>query len=996
MMKRLSTLFLSAAIVTVLFAPLLTIVNAQAVRTVDPIYTVGLFRPRLDGFLEPGLPGLISEWDHDSASKQIKLVAEDGTTLAGELKAKSIGTDFYFALDVETSSQPHVYIVFDLDSNGRGDQMVASIAGHSVDRIVRNGRWEPVDHNGTTIGLAAIAPSEEDNHWITEIGHTGLPDGTDVTQIGWNLLVVDTATWKYYTFPNPIPEPDCSFPKDPFIFPPIDPRCFQQQKFGYEIDPEPLVLLEPSTPIIRNIEVTQAIQTEDEEMPLVLGKTSLARVYVDPDVSLQEVTVTLYGSEIEPGELVAQTGEYQVWELPQVKEFLGSMTRTFVAPLNPERENIGDTANFLLPTDWTQVEFLGLFAEVTAVNGIEVLRDFVLIRGFQGSIFHFEETHDLVTYVLPVNDTTAPSIQTSATIQSWIGNMTNVYPMANPKFPILGSEFLGPFAGTNDELLQELTERVGVIQVLILLELLTGQQTHEFPDQIFGARWAGGGLSDPIWWACGESWASFGGPHGTSRELIMAHEIQHNIGPDDDTNGHYGRHIGGGGAEEGDPDWTSLYGDYEIHDLGWNPGVANPETNQQALVPADYPDFMSYLQNDDTAGVPDGTLPTKWISTYRWLKLFERLQNWEIGTPGLGSPCSDEVLQGVPTVRVVRGTIPINGTPSLDPTYETPGVLPSGYVPSTATDASFTTKIVIKDGEGAILQTIFIDPVFVDANGVPRDEYQFVYFVPDNGKISTVELVDDLDNVIQSYTSIDSPIVDFMSVPSSFQRRQEAVVSWSGFAPNSSFLQYQLEYSPDNSIWFRLGPSTFDNHTKVTFVGLPGSTEGRLRLRATNGLDTAYAVSSPFTLANQPPSIAISGSAPQQSVRSHFSFKASVSDPDMDQIAPDNIVWSLDDTELGRGLVVNFTIATTGKHVLKAEYTDPSGAMTEDSIDLDVINRPFPTIEALEEFMDALILEESPEDPLSALLWPVIILVILVTGAVITTWYLRRSPKDFN
>ena len=75
-MKRLSASFLFVAIISAFFAPPLTCVSIRAITTIDPIYQVGLFRPRLDGFLEHGPLGSISEWDDDSALEQIKLIDE--------------------------------------------------------------------------------------------------------------------------------------------------------------------------------------------------------------------------------------------------------------------------------------------------------------------------------------------------------------------------------------------------------------------------------------------------------------------------------------------------------------------------------------------------------------------------------------------------------------------------------------------------------------------------------------------------------------------------------------------------------------------------------------------------------------------------------------------------------------------------------------------------------------------------------------------------------
>lgn len=945
------------------FTPLLASENAKGGSSV---YNVGLFRPRIDGFLEPALPDRISEWNDDSASLEIKLQSADGSSHAADLRVKSIGPDFYFALDVEYPVQPQVYLVLDLDMDGQADQMVASIGEHSLDLIHQGGEWVPVGEE-MTIGLAATLPSGQADHWITEIGHVGLPDDTDEKRIGWNLRIIHPETGEGFWFPPQ--NPDCPFPDGPSEpWPPLDKWCFQPMDFTFDLEDGPFDWILPANPKVERIEVTQAIQTEDNDMPLVLGKTSMARVFVDPDGVSREVTVTLYGSEIEF--LTIQIGQITAfWQ--GVKRSLGSMTRTFTAPVDPDRESIVDSANFVLPTDWTEVELLGLYAEVACLNCVQVPKGITFIRFYEGSIFSFEETHDLVTYIVRIDE--GGVLPSDATIQAFTENMTNTYPMANPSYP-MWRESIGPWTGTGQELLVELTKIAMQIAGEISFQSLQGLPiTLEFPDQVFGARSTNvGGLSDPVWFG-GDSLASWGGQARVGN-LVMAHEVMHNIGPDDNTNGHYGRHIDVCAGDLGDPDWTAQdpTGNGEIQDVGWTPSVSNPETNQAALIAPTRTDFMTDCANS-------------WISTYRWEKLFDRLQNWVVGRPGLRNGYLDDFL----TIRVIQGTIPLTGTPTMAPTYEAPGILPDGYVPSTATSDQYTAKVVVRREGGSIQQTIYIDPVYVDVEGNPHDEYHFVYFVPDNGNITAVELLDDQDNVTQSYSSIDSPVVDFTSVPSSFQRGEPALVSWTGMAPSSPFLQYQVEYSHDNVTWFPIGPLTTNEESEVTLFDLPGSTEGRLRLRATNGFDTAYAISSPFTLGNQQPSISISGVDLEQSVRSHLSFKASVSDPDMGVVDPEEIVWSLDGDEIDQGRVTDFVAHSAGKHTLKAEYTDSSGAKAEDSIEIDCINRPFPTTEALEEFEDALILDEDGEEEPP---WWLILLAIVLIVIAIVIISLRRRP----
>ena len=101
-----------------------------------------------------------------------------------------------------------------------------------------------------------------------------------------------------------------------------------------------LPLIYPTTDVsIERIEVTQAIQTANNDVRLVEGKDTLVRVFVDSgEFSTVDVKVTL---------------QYCILFF-----CTKSVEKIHTAVQNPQREIYQDSANFQLPSDWGHIQEL--------------------------------------------------------------------------------------------------------------------------------------------------------------------------------------------------------------------------------------------------------------------------------------------------------------------------------------------------------------------------------------------------------------------------------------------------------------------------------------------------------------------------------------------------------------------------------------------------------------------------------------------------------------
>jgi len=210
--------------------------------------------------------------------------------------------------------------------------------------------------------------------------------------------------------------------------------------------------------------------------------------------------------------------------------------------------------------------------------------------------------------------------------------------------------------------------------------ILSTSQPFTFPDQIYGFSTEGGGHSDRLV-NSGTGYVASGN-FGTSGDLTMAHEINHNI--DRTIPGTWGRHVTDGNdaarndawgcaATGGDLSWLPM--DDEIAETGFDtrrPWRASGGTDV-TVVPDNWPELMSYCRAKAETGVNNmecstfpadmqtfcGQKPFKWTSKYRWANQFPKFfPPSSLAAEGLEVP--------VP-VYYISGELNMDGSGSLDP-----------------------------------------------------------------------------------------------------------------------------------------------------------------------------------------------------------------------------------------------------------------------------------------------------------------------------------------
>lgn len=851
-----------------------------------PIEAMGMWWPTIDGVIEIPTVTPITEW---SDSDMIDIKFTDGTKVKhpATLRYKSVDEGMALTVeigDVEETPQQIVVTFPDrtitTEISTESDAFVPMFeidclildfdcsADESKKIIDKDDSMSVELLEYMVLNKIASVHDLDDDNLVMEASAKRLFD--DTTEITYTIdIVFEESTWTF----TKVTDFDWVLP---FLFPRSDIS-------------------------VTGIEVIQTVQTADMQIPLVEGKTSLARVYVDSgDLETANVEVTL--------------------NFCFLIFCFDEMTKTHVAVQSPDRTDFTHSANFVLPNHWVTYEGIddpipiGLIATIKPVyptGAIDYL-DPDTSNNYDLQVFELNPTHDLSVYVLPTReDVTWDSVddivtRNEATMEYWMDTTEAAFPVGNLEVtylsPVLSPDLTDADAG----------------EVNDWLKILDAFLSMGFDyDQMFGARPSqdDGGISDPMWSSSGTGLSrvsNCGDTGSTSRQLCAAHEMIHNLGPinfdggvdgfsgSDSNDEDWGSHLQCAASSQSGSDsvWKNRYGSADqnanILDIGWDSNVPFPEINSSALIPSSYPDLMSYCMagngpvadsgstsccgNQANTGTPWNlpyiTNQTKWMSTYHYLYLYNQLSDWDISNPPYldyyssttgSSADGRQSLNPNSTIRVVRGVtgnpaLTNNSQPSFSHSWESEGTcgnvcLPAGGVSVTQKQSNYSIRVL--DSSGNLLNSVGYNPVFeAHESNITGDDY-FSFFFQDNGLINSVEIIDTSSgSIIDSLYSSSPPVIRVLPLGTAeYTRENPANISWTQASSTSNRQTlYQLEYSWGADIWLPIGGMTSSTNTVLDFDTLPGGTNNSMfRVRATNGFDTYYSESSTFSLLNQAP-----------------------------------------------------------------------------------------------------------------------------------------------
>lgn len=645
------------------------------------------------------------------------------------------------------------------------------------------------------------------------------------------------------------------------------------------------------------IEVTQAIQTADNQLSLVAGRTTVARVYVrvtDREVA-EPVTVQLAGTS---------NGS----PLP------GSpLSLSFSAPAvtTLDRSQASHGANFSLPSTWTAAGSVTLQATVTASAGNP------LVSGDTAVTFTTRRSPTI--WVIPINLGTggSPIYPSTTEISDQLSYVAATFPVPSVNAVIHYWNQTGPMNG--EAILSALSTYLDSLEDSWLDSYLaTGEEPFSFPEALYGFTPSNVPRSSSNSQIVGSLALLDGdvamGYWSESQVGTTAHGLNHALG----ASGSWGRHVGassgnnsdwGCGATLVDSSWPWTNDD--IQTVGF-------DTRSLTPVASTIPDFMSWCQDAGTT--------VQWISTYRWSNMFNHF------APATGASGSSVVRRaslpgGIQLVVQVSGTITSTGTGTLASAARQAGRLDTS-------DPAGAYGVQLLNSQGAVLEDFPFSVSFEGESG-PLTEVNFRFNLPVREGIAAIVLKQGGQVLDQIQVSPGVPTVRVLTPNGGENWDGIQTITWEAGDPDGNPLTFNVAYSSDGIFWLPLnvGPVT-GTSLEVNTANLAGTAQGRIRVVASDGFNTASDQSDAvFTVPQKAPVVTIVSPAAGTLVEAGATvtlegFASDVEDMTLLDAAYE---WSLNGTVLGTGSRLTTTLPE-GDHTLLLAVTDSHGNRTEATV----------------------------------------------------------------
>ena len=664
------------------------------------------------------------------------------------------------------------------------------------------------------------------------------------------------------------------------------------------------------TTSISHIEVTQVTQDELNSVPLIAGKPTFVRVYLDCGA---------------PGCSDRATGVLEV-SGPNVKTTL-TPNNGPISIENPvggwsnQRGNPAKTLDYNIPISFTTglVSFKALVNNASLSQVIQ-FREAKPIRVIYVPIRYKGQTPDLsrikenFRWALKVFPTANLTYVQGATID-WDKCLEDDWLVCPSEFPSTGS----PKDAHVSSLFNLLTNSYRSVNAFVFGWL---------PEKTLG-----GGSSNPTW-DNGAGKAAIGDDDPTLGARIFAHEIGHLLGRRhtntvaniDDPNcvkNSDPKNIFYPGSQDEwkalvdlGSDWltqvhydTPRIDEYGLNGFGFGWIIQLPSS---IPAPSNTYDYMSYCYADNNNGI--------WTSAWTYQHIFSdklQVQNGGVST---------RLANATQTYLVASGQVFTDTTAILDPIW-TFDLTAEPANPPIGTQYCLEGQ----DALGAVQQSRCFD-LNLDNNLTAESvsAQGFNIAVPYLSGLSRILLRQGTTELAARQVSANAPVVVLTSPNGgeTWSGTGTYTVTWSASDADGDPLTYTVFYASDGANWLPVSSAITQTQIILNATELPGGTSAKIRVMATDGVNTATDESdSPFTVGRKTPEASILSPDGSGAILTGSSLMLNGSGYDMEDgtLGDSALNWNSNiDGYLGTGgnLLVNLS---SGLHTITLTATDSDG-----------------------------------------------------------------------